>query len=920
MKKITLLLFLIGSVYSANAQVLNQNAAWPNPAWTVTGSYNTIATAFEFDPTTTASFGFDDDDAGSGHEDNIAAESPVINLTPAFTAGETWLTASVQYGYRYLANDRLRFEYWNADTSAWTAWGTNVPGNSTTANDNYCTTITKTTYTTTTLNIASFTPTQLSGFKYRISYDDDPAAADYNYGFCFESPTIVSSTPPACPTPTLLGAVPTVTSATLSWTENGIATLYNVEYGANGFTQGTGTLLSNVSNSYNLSPLSSGTAYSYYVQAACSVSSTSGWAGPFNFTTLFAPPVNDDCSGAVGLTVNPDFACATTAAGNTQGATLSMAATPCFGNPDDDVWYRFTATAATHRIVLSNIVAVGGTGTSTDAYMQILSGACNQQTSVLCSDPNTANPTGLVIGDTYYVRVYTYGNTNNITFNICVGTPPPPPPAPANDECAAAVVLTVNPDFACGTITSGTTSGGTQSMAATPCFGNPDDDVWYSFVATAANHRIVLSNIVAVGGTGTSTDAYMQILSGTCGSQTSVLCSDPNTANLTGLTIGSRYYVRVYTYGTTNNITFDICVGTPPPPPANDSLANAIAISCANTYTGDTTLATIDEDNAPDGFGADLDAPNVWYSYTGTGVAQTVTLNLCGSAYDTSVLVYTGTSGALTLVAANDDDASCNATNDSTRSRVTFTSDGTTTYLIAVEGWNSSSIGAFTLDVTCAAVNPPAVANQTCATALNVLVDGSDNNSDNSFGTINSTQPSCDTFGSIQDVWFSFVAPASGEVSALLTRGTMTSLNYAVYGGICSQLAAVGTCTTNVTTATSTQTYSGLTAGNTYYVQVWSSGSEQGTFTLKLSNTLGTNPFDSSSFSYYPNPVKNVLNLSYDKEISNVEIYNLLGQKVSTSKINANEAQIDMSNLSKGAYMVKVTSDNQIKTIKVVKE
>lgn len=49
--------------------------------------------------------------------------------------------------------------------------------------------------------------------------------------------------------------------------------------------------------------------------------------------------------------------------------------------------------------------------------------------------------------------------------------------------------------------------------------------------------------------------------------------------------------------------------------PLNDDFANAIAISCGDmNITGSTTAATLDEDGAPDGFGADLDAPNVWYS------------------------------------------------------------------------------------------------------------------------------------------------------------------------------------------------------------------------------------------------------------------------------------------------------------------
>ncbi|MBN2867765.1 MAG: hypothetical protein JXK08_03755, partial [Flavobacteriaceae bacterium] len=65
MKKITLLILLLFSII-VQAQVINQPANWPNTNWTVTGTYNTDPAAFEADPTTTANFAFDDDDAGSG--------------------------------------------------------------------------------------------------------------------------------------------------------------------------------------------------------------------------------------------------------------------------------------------------------------------------------------------------------------------------------------------------------------------------------------------------------------------------------------------------------------------------------------------------------------------------------------------------------------------------------------------------------------------------------------------------------------------------------------------------------------------------------------------------------------------------------------------------------------------------------------
>jgi hypothetical protein len=51
-----------------------------------------------------------------------------------------------------------------------------------------------------------------------------------------------------------------------------------------------------------------------------------------------------------------------------------------------------------------------------------------------------------------------------------------------------------------------------------------------------------------------------------------------------------------------------------------------------------------------------------------------------------------------------------------------------------------------------------------------------------------------------------------------------------------------------------------------------------------------------------------------------VAVFNLLGQKMSSKTVNANQSKVDMSNLASGTYVVKVTADNQTKTIKVIKE
>lgn len=85
-------------------------------------------------------------------------------------------------------------------------------------------------------------------------------------------------------------------------------------------------------------------------------------------------------------------------------------------------------------------------------------------------------------------------------------------------------------------------------------------------------------------------------------------------------------------------------------------------------------------------------------------------------------------------------------------------------------------------------------------------------------------------------------------------------------------------------------------------------------------SALKTDEFKTSEFKYYPNPVKDVLNLSYHKNISNISVHNLLGQQVLNKSLDAKQTNLDISKLSTGTYLVKIKTDNTTKTIKVVKE
>tara|TARA_R110002072_G_scaffold292634_1_gene461543 strand:+ start:10355 stop:12019 length:1665 start_codon:yes stop_codon:yes gene_type:complete len=122
----------------------------------------------------------------------------------------------------------------------------------------------------------------------------------------------------------------------------------------------------------------------------------------------------------------------------------------------------------------------------------------------------------------------------------------------------------------------------------------------------------------------------------------------------------------------------------------NNLCDDAIALSCGDSVSGSTSNAT----NI-----AGSDSPDVFYSFTGSGVAETVTISLCdaNTNFDTILRVYS--SCDLTdEIAVNDDFCGL-------QSEVTFESDGTSTYIIMVEGFDINEVGDFTLQVTCETLN-----------------------------------------------------------------------------------------------------------------------------------------------------------------------------------------------------------------------
>jgi hypothetical protein len=166
-----------------------------------------------------------------------------------------------------------------------------------------------------------------------------------------------------------------------------------------------------------------GTRYRVRIQRWNSNDSMSGQICVFNTPT---PPGNDNCLGALPLTVNPDNICSVSTSGTTVGATQSQVGCAIGSNADDDVWFSFVASSTNH------IVTVNGNSIN-DVVLEIFDGSCGTFSGSICIDDNwpvfdpdeeIGDIVGFIPGNTYFARVYSYGgNGNQGTFDICVTTP-----------------------------------------------------------------------------------------------------------------------------------------------------------------------------------------------------------------------------------------------------------------------------------------------------------------------------------------------------------------------------------------------------------------------------------------------------------------------------------------------------------------
>jgi hypothetical protein len=258
--------------------------------------------------------------------------------------------------------------------------------------------------------------------------------------------------------------------------------------------------------------------------------------------------------------------------------------------------------------------------------------------------------------------------------------------APANDDFGGATIVQSAP-FG----TTEDTSGATVAADDPFCAGR-SATVWFSF--TPSQSTVIQANTF-----GSNYDTTLSVWTGNRGALNLVACNDDSQGLQSNVSFsanaGTTYFfmVSAFSLGPGGSLVFNISQLSST---SNDDFNNATAITAIPfTTTEDTTNTTVAAD---DPFCAGRSA-TVWFSFTPTTDLR-VEANTFGSNYDTTLSVWTGSRGALNLVACNDD-------SQGLQSRVFFNATAGVTYFFMVSAFGSSAGGHLTLNVLQA---PPALA------------------------------------------------------------------------------------------------------------------------------------------------------------------------------------------------------------------
>ncbi|MFN7099539.1 MAG: T9SS type A sorting domain-containing protein [Flavobacterium sp.] len=639
-------------------------------------------------------------------------------------------------------------------------------------------------------------------------------------------------------------------------------------------------------------------------------------------------PSNNNCSTPQAVVCGTSFTSNQITA-NLRGANVSTpnSAFPACKttNTTHNLWYTVVVPAS-GNLTIAKVAVSSFANAILSAYA---GNGCTNLTEIGCTNGDLLKLTGRTPGET--ITFSLWNNSSDGTSGIFNVSAYVTPVVPANDLCTGAIALNVGTSFAANAIT-GTNAGAITNPTTSTCATSGNSDVWYTAVVPASGKLTIETDAAS---SSLFTDSLLQVFSGTCGNLTSITCNDDGGNGsfskivLTGRTPGETIYIGVYNYvnrevlnGSFKISAYDL------PPISNDNCSGALALTVGNSIASNQIVAT-NEGATTSSQTATCGNSNfdVWFKAVvpASGRLTIETDFQTGSVFDDSIInVFSGSCGALTSLACNDDDVNDNFSKISLTGRTP----GETVY-IAVYNFssNDSFNGPFKISAYETLVPP---VNDDCSGAISLTVGNSFASNQiiatNVGATTSSQTTTCGN--SNFDVWFKAVIPASGKLTIetdLQAGSSFSDSVISVFSGTCGTLSNLACNDDEGNGNFSKINLIGRTPGETVYIAVYNFSSSNllnGPFKISAydTTTLSTDGFDKETFSYYPNPIQNILNLNYSETISTIEVFNILGQRVLVKKNDASSAQVDMASLAQGQYIVKLTSGDVTQTIKVIKE
>jgi C1A family cysteine protease len=382
-----------------------------------------------------------------------------------------------------------------------------------------------------------------------------------------------------------------------------------------------------------------------------------------------AAPPNDDFANAIVLTGS---SVATT--GRNSGATAQTGEPAHAGSTaSHSVWWTWTAPS-------SGTVIVNTVGSDFDTVLAVYTGAnVASLTPVASDDQGGGNNTSRLIftasaGTIYRIAVDGYfGAAGNIALSLQQGSA-----NPGNDAFANAIVLSGATVTATGNNTNATGEVGEPAHAGYAA----SKSVWWTWTAPI-NGRAQIDTI------GSGFDTVLAIYTGSSLASLTLVDANDDAGGagaskvVINVTAGTVYRIAVDGYaGREGAVTLNVAASNSAP--ANDNFANRAVLVSSRFSTNTANANATAELNEPSHAGNSA-AKSLWWTWTAPVDGRAV-ITTAGSAIDTVLAVYTGTSVASLVSVASNDDARGTST-----SMVAFTVTAGTAYQIAVDGFSGAT-------------------------------------------------------------------------------------------------------------------------------------------------------------------------------------------------------------------------------------